>query len=145
MSGELILIVDDEPNIIQLARLYLERDGFQVQGITDGISGLQAVECLQPALIVLDIMLPEIDGLEMCRQLRMKGNNVPTISADADRLAQVFSYLIDNTIKHTPAGGTIQVRAQEIGQFVQVSIADTGPGIPRGGPCAYFRTFLPDG
>jgi DNA-binding response OmpR family regulator len=83
VSGELILIVDDEPNIIQLARLYLERDGFQVKGITDGISGLQAVERLQPALMVLDIMLPEMDGLEMCRQLRMKGNNVPILMLTA--------------------------------------------------------------
>lgn len=83
MPGELILLVDDEPNIIQLARLYLERDGFQVQGVADGLSALKEVERLQPALIVLDIMLPELDGLEVCRQLRMKANNVPILMLTA--------------------------------------------------------------
>jgi len=83
MPGELILLVDDEPNIIQLARLYLERDGFQVQGAADGLSALQDVERLQPALIVLDVMLPEMDGLEVCRQLRMKGNNVSILMLTA--------------------------------------------------------------
>lgn len=83
MPGELILLVDDEPNIIQLARLYLERDGFQVQGVANGLSALKEVERLQPALIVLDIMLPELDGLEVCRQLRMKANNVPILMLTA--------------------------------------------------------------
>jgi two-component system, OmpR family, alkaline phosphatase synthesis response regulator PhoP len=83
MPGELILLVDDEPNITQLARLYLERDGFRVHAVTDGLAALQAVESLQPALLVLDIMLPELDGLEVCRQLRLKGNNVPILMLTA--------------------------------------------------------------
>ena len=70
MSGELILLVDDEPNIIQLARMYLEREGYRVQAVGDGRAALQAVERLRPDLMVLDIMLPELDGLEVCRRLR---------------------------------------------------------------------------
>ncbi len=75
MSGELILVVDDEPNIIELAQLYLEREGFRVISASDGKEALEAVEGYHPALMVLDLMLPEIDGLEVCRTLR--GNKDP--------------------------------------------------------------------
>jgi DNA-binding response OmpR family regulator len=75
MSGELILLVDDEPNIIELAQLYLEREGFQVISAADGKEALDAVEQHRPALMVLDLMLPEMDGLEVCRTLR--GNKDP--------------------------------------------------------------------
>lgn len=70
MAGELILLVDDEPNIVQLARLYLERDGYRVQTAGDGRSALEAVRAQRPALVVLDLMLPEVDGWEVCRRLR---------------------------------------------------------------------------
>jgi two-component system alkaline phosphatase synthesis response regulator PhoP len=63
MSGELILIVDDEPNIIQLARMYLERVGYRVEAVGDGLAALAAVDELRPALMVLDVMLPQLDGL----------------------------------------------------------------------------------
>lgn len=74
MAGELILIVDDEPSIVQLARMYLERDGFRVEAVGSGRAALEAVARLRPALVVLDIMLPELDGLEVCRQLRAQGD-----------------------------------------------------------------------
>jgi DNA-binding response OmpR family regulator len=76
MAGEVVLIVDDEPSIVQLAQMYLEQDGFHVESAGDGKAALEAVEKYQPALIVLDIMLPEIDGLEVCRKLRAEGNPV---------------------------------------------------------------------
>ncbi len=76
MAGELVLLVDDESNIIQLERLYLERDGYRVEAVGDGLAALQAVESLRPALVVLDIMLPGIDGLEVCRRLRAANNPV---------------------------------------------------------------------
>lgn len=74
MAGELILLVDDEPNIVQLARLYLERDGYRVQTAGDGRSALEAVRAQRPALVVLDLMLPEVDGWEVCRRLRAEGD-----------------------------------------------------------------------
>lgn len=83
MAGELILIVDDEPNIVQLTRIYLERDGFRVEAVGDGLSALQAVESLKPALLVLDIMLPELDGMEVCRQLRAQGSTLPILMLTA--------------------------------------------------------------
>lgn len=83
MSGELILVVDDEPNIVQLARLYLERDGYRVESVGNGRAALDAVERYRPALIVLDIMLPELDGLEVCRQLRAAHDPTPILMCTA--------------------------------------------------------------
>ncbi|MCJ7703580.1 MAG: response regulator transcription factor, partial [Anaerolineales bacterium] len=83
MTGELILLVDDEPNIISLARLYLERDGYRVASAGDGLSALEGATALKPAVIVLDLMLPELDGLEVCRRLRAKNNLVPILMLTA--------------------------------------------------------------
>lgn len=70
MPNDLILLVDDEPSIIQLSQMYLEREGFRVDSVRDGESALGAVERLRPALVVLDVMLPKLDGFEVCRRLR---------------------------------------------------------------------------
>ena len=72
MTSELLLLVDDEPNIIELAQLYLEREGYQIITAADGKIALEKVEQHHPALVVLDVMLPELDGLEVCRRLRQK-------------------------------------------------------------------------
>jgi len=82
MPGELILIVDDEANIVELARMYLEREGFRVQSAADGAAALESVRAQAPALVVLDIMLPEIDGFEVCRRLR-QDSDVPIIMLTA--------------------------------------------------------------
>ncbi len=68
--NELILLVDDEPSIIELARMYLEREGFRTQSVKDGEAALAAVSHDHPALVVLDLMLPKLDGFEVCRRLR---------------------------------------------------------------------------
>lgn len=83
MSGETILIVEDEVNIAHLNRVYLEREGYHVEWAADGPSGLQEAGRLNPALIVLDVMLPGIDGLEVCQRLRAQRNLVPIIMATA--------------------------------------------------------------
>jgi two-component system, OmpR family, alkaline phosphatase synthesis response regulator PhoP len=83
MPGELILVVDDEPNIVQLARMYLEREGFRVASESDGPSALEAIECHKPALVVLDVMIPHLDGLEVCRQLRAAHNSTPILMCTA--------------------------------------------------------------
>jgi len=74
MAGELILLVDDEANIRSLQRMYLEREGFRVDECADGTTALSAVKRLKPALVVLDIMLPGIDGLEVLRRMRSENN-----------------------------------------------------------------------
>ena len=70
MAGETILVVDDEANIIELAQMYLEQDGFRVVSALDGASALETLESQSPALMVLDLMVPEVDGWEVCRRVR---------------------------------------------------------------------------
>jgi DNA-binding response OmpR family regulator len=83
MPDQLILLVDDEPSILQLARMYLERDGFRVQEARDGDAALAAAGRLKPDLIVLDIMLPKLDGFEVCRRLRLSGNGAAVLMLTA--------------------------------------------------------------
>jgi len=83
MPSDLILLVDDEPSIIQLARMYLEREGFRVSAVGDGEAALEAVANERPALIVLDVMLPKLDGFEVCRQLRAKDDPVAILMLTA--------------------------------------------------------------
>ena len=80
--GNKILIVDDEKNIVELAKLYLERDGFSTVCAYDGEEALSVFKKETPELIVLDIMLPKIDGWQVCREIR-KTSQVPIIMLTA--------------------------------------------------------------
>ena len=73
MSKETILVVDDEANIRDLARLYLEKDGYRVDTVTNGRDALAYIKKTPPTLVVLDLMLPEVDGWEVCRHVRSEG------------------------------------------------------------------------
>ena len=73
-----VLVVDDERNIVQLVRLYLSKEGFDVDSAFDGKQALENVHSHRPDLIVRDVMMPEMDGLSVCRELR-KTSNVPII------------------------------------------------------------------
>ncbi len=81
--NELILLVDDEPSIIQLARMYLEREGFRTDAARDGESALEKVAHQHPALVVLDVMLPKLDGFEVCRRLRAAQNSIAILMLTA--------------------------------------------------------------
>lgn len=74
MKNEKILIIDDEEGILNLVTAYLKPEGYQVQTANDGPSGLLAVKSFKPDLIVLDIMLPGLDGLELLSQVRRESN-----------------------------------------------------------------------
>ncbi len=78
MAGETILVVDDEANIVELARMYLEQEGFRVQSAKDGAKALDMIARQPPALMVLDLMLPEVDGWEVCRSVRT-GSTAPDL------------------------------------------------------------------
>jgi DNA-binding response OmpR family regulator len=77
-----ILLVDDEQHIIDLAQMYLEQEGWQVTSATDGAAALQRILSEQPALVVLDLMLPGLDGWEVCRRVRAQ-SDVPIIMLTA--------------------------------------------------------------
>ena len=75
-----ILIVEDEAEITELIRLYLEREGFTCHACRDGESALRYQQSLQPDLIILDLMLPQLDGLEVCSRIRQRpGDKDPFI------------------------------------------------------------------
>ena len=77
-----ILIVEDDVNIAELIRLYLEKDGFEVSIAGDGLSALEKFKSFIPDLILLDIMLPKLDGWGVCREIR-KDSSVPIIMLTA--------------------------------------------------------------
>lgn len=90
MARQTVLVVDDERNIIELARLYLEQEGFTVEEARDGAEALEKIRTLKPAVVILDLMLPEVDGWEVCRRTRAK-SEVPIImltarSDDVDKI-----------------------------------------------------------
>jgi DNA-binding response OmpR family regulator len=90
MSGS-VLLVEDEENLASLVRAYLEKEGYHVISVTSGAEALRAVEGEPVRLVVLDLNLPDMDGLDVCRQIRTR-SSVPVVMLTArdeepDRLA----------------------------------------------------------
>jgi DNA-binding response OmpR family regulator len=73
VARERVLVVDDEPTVREVVQHYLEREGYRVHVATDGPGALAALAAETPDLIVLDLMLPGVDGLDVCRQVRAAG------------------------------------------------------------------------
>ena len=82
MARKRVLVVDDDAKVVEVLKLYLNRDGCEVVTAYNGTDGLRLAREMQPDLIVLDIMLPEIDGLQVCRILRSE-SDVPIIMLTA--------------------------------------------------------------
>jgi DNA-binding response OmpR family regulator len=74
MGNETILVVDDEQNIIELTTMYLEQEGFRVISARDGQAALDRVKADRPALLVLDLMLPKLDGWQVCKKIRTESD-----------------------------------------------------------------------
>ncbi len=86
-----ILVVDDEAPVRETVRAYLEREGYTVYTANDGAAALQSIRAFKPDLIVLDIMLPEVDGLEVLRRLRQESNAwVLMLSARAEEMDKIL-------------------------------------------------------
>jgi len=90
MAGKRVLVVDDDVKTVELVKLYLNRDGYRVLTAFDGVEALHLARESRPDLIVLDLMLPGIDGLEVCHTLRQE-SDVPIImltakTTDQDKL-----------------------------------------------------------
>lgn len=82
LKGIKILVVDDEPNILQFLELGLQNEGFEVQTAQDGMTAMTLIKNFQPQVVVLDIMMPGMDGFEVCRMLK-KSENVAVIMLTA--------------------------------------------------------------
>ena len=80
--NEKILIVDDDSNICELLRLYLSKEGYAPVIVNDGVAAVESVETVKPSLILLDIMLPKLDGWQVCRKIRQV-SDVPIIMISA--------------------------------------------------------------
>jgi len=78
-----VLVVDDDPTVSDVVRRYLEQDGCRVRLAGDGLAALAAVEAERPDLVVLDLMMPGLDGLEVCRRLRHRLPDLPVVMLTA--------------------------------------------------------------
>src|SRR3990172_7446590 len=90
-DGDLILVADDDEHIVELVAMYLRRAGYRIEAAFDGDETLRKTRELKPALLVLDIMMPGPDGLQVCRSLRRR-SDVPIVfltarSSDIDKIA----------------------------------------------------------
>jgi DNA-binding response OmpR family regulator len=102
-SAQTVLIIEDDPNTSNLVRLYLEREGFRVLSAGDGETGLAQARRGRPDLVILDLMLPQMDGWEVCRRLRGQAD-VPVIMLTArgeeiDRVAGLTLGADDYVVK----------------------------------------------
>jgi DNA-binding response OmpR family regulator len=115
-SGDRVLVVDDEPMVREVVTRYLEHDGFSVIAVENGRDALVAVKKAAPDLIILDIMLPEIDGLDVLTRLRRSGD-VPIIlltarTSEADRVFGLELGADDYVVKpFSPRELTARVRS----------------------------------
>jgi len=90
-DGDLILVADDDEHIVELVAMYLRRAGYRIEAAFDGDETLRKTRDLKPALLVLDIMMPGPDGIQVCRSLRRR-SDVPIVfltarSSDIDKIA----------------------------------------------------------
>jgi two-component system, OmpR family, response regulator len=117
MAGAAILVVDDDPNIRRLLRLYLERERLRVTEVGDGPGALSAAAGSRFDLVLLDVMLPGVDGIEVCRRLR-DASDVPIIlltarSGDSDKVVGLDLGADDYVVKpFSPRELMARVRAQ---------------------------------
>ncbi|WP_426364338.1 response regulator transcription factor [Streptomyces sp. E-08] len=115
--GARILIAEDDEKQSRLIRIYLEREGNSVQVVADGRSVLERVRSVRPDLVVLDVMLPFVDGLDVCRILRSEGSDVPILlltarSTEEDMLLGLDLGADDYLTKpYSPRELTARVRA----------------------------------
>ena len=116
MAGKRVLVVDDDVKTVELVKLYLNRDGYRLLTAYDGVEALRLARESHPDLIVLDLMLPGIDGLEICRTLRAE-SDVPIImltarTTDEDKLTGLGLGADDYVIKpFSPRELAARVRA----------------------------------
>jgi len=126
-----ILVVDDDAKILRLVRTYLEREGFPVITASDGRSALAAVRESRPRLLVLDVMLPELDGITVLRAVR-ESSNIPTLmlsarGATADRVYG-FNEGADDYLAKPFSPAELVVRVKAILRRAETRAASTARG-----------------
>ncbi|MEA3339930.1 MAG: response regulator transcription factor [Chloroflexota bacterium] len=135
-----ILIVDDDTNIVELVKLYLEREGYRVLVAYDGLEALSLARQWQPDLIVLDLLLPEVDGLDVCRILQTE-SEIPVImltakTAEEDRVIGLRMGADDYVTK--------PFSPRELTARVQAVLRRVGKESPNGPPEVRFADLVID-
>jgi hypothetical protein len=104
MAGKKVLVVDDDAKTVKLVKLYLEREGFETLIAYDGIEALNLARTGSPDLIVLDLMLPDLDGFEVCRTLRHESDVPDDRPGQVDRLGFGCGRLCDQAVQPQGTG-----------------------------------------
>jgi DNA-binding response OmpR family regulator len=129
-----VLVVDDDPTVSDVVRRYLEQDGCRVRLAADGVAGLDAVAAERPDLVVLDLMMPGLDGLEVCRRLRRQLPDLPVVmltalGEEADRVLGLEVGADDYVTKpFSPRELVLRVRS-----VLRRSVPTTPPAVLRDG------------
>ena len=92
MNNKKILIVEDDENIRELLRLYLEREGYEISEAENGAVGLSKWKAENPDMMLLDVMMPVMDGWQVIREVRESGSSIPVIMITADTSADSMSH-----------------------------------------------------
>jgi DNA-binding response OmpR family regulator len=132
-----VLVVDDDPTVSDVVRRYLEQDGFQVTVAADGLSGLAAVAADPPDLVVLDLMMPGVDGLEVCRRLRRTMPLLPIVmltalGEEADRVVGL-EVGADDYVTKPFSPRELVLRIRSVLRRTGGAVSGDGPGILRDG------------
>lgn len=117
MSPSRILVVEDEVMVAEVVERYLRRDGHLVDVVHDGNTALEAFEATRPALVVLDVMLPGIDGLELCRRIRATGDTAIILLTSRDGEADRINGLAigaDDYVTKPFSPGELAARVQAV-------------------------------
>ncbi len=135
MNGEAVLVVGDEAHILELATRYLQNEGYQVLSAATGAEALQQIDREQPSLVILDRMLPDVDGWDVCRQIRGE-SALPIImltarSDDVDRIVGLELGADDHVTKPFNPRELV-ARARDV--LRGADLASTGPDLMRAGP-----------
>ena len=118
-----ILIVDDDENIAELISLYLTKECFETKIVYDGESALEQVNIFKPDLILLDLMLPGIDGYQVCREIR-KTNNIPIImlSAKGETFDKVLGLELGADDYQQPAATSVPEKPSQVVEYPDLTI-----------------------
>jgi DNA-binding response OmpR family regulator len=128
-----VLVVDDDPTVSDVVRRYLERAGYGVSLAADGVTALNEYARRRPDLVILDIMLPGLDGLEVCRRLRLQADSAPIIMLTAlgeetDRIAGL-QLGADDYVTKPFSPRELVLRVQSV--LRRSGVVAGGPALPR--------------
>lgn len=95
MNNNTILVIDDDPNICEVVKLYLSKEGFNIVTALNGNEGIQSFKNHSPSLVVLDIMLPQMNGLDVCKEIRKESNSpIIMLTAKDDVIDKIVGFEI---------------------------------------------------